>query len=60
MLCNMHNPPVTIGDGNMQFTITRRWYSRLPQITVELGAEYENATNGVRLGAAVKLVAEAA
>src|ERR1043166_5611053 len=39
----------------MQFTIPRRWYSTLPQITVEIDAKYEQSSNAVRLGAAVKV-----
>ena len=37
-------------------TIRRRWFSSLPPITVEIGAEYENDSDGVKLGAAIKVI----
>ena len=40
----------------MKFAIARRWFSSLPAIEVELGAEYEAASHGVKLGAAVKVL----
>ncbi|HWG06032.1 MAG TPA: pentapeptide repeat-containing protein [Beijerinckiaceae bacterium] len=40
----------------MEVTINRRWFSSLPPIKVEIGAEFENAREGIKLGAAVKVL----
>ena len=39
----------------MKFTITRRWFSSLPSIEVELGTEFDGANRRIQLGAAVKV-----
>jgi uncharacterized protein YjbI with pentapeptide repeats len=40
----------------VEVTINRRWFSSLPPIKVEIGAEFENAREGIKLGAAVKVL----
>ena len=41
------------------FTITRRFWSSLPAITVELGAEFDSSSHSIKLGAAVKIFVNA-